>query len=571
VTLHHAVIRQATTHMITVETVASLPLIVDGRRAMWAEIDIRRGGEIRIGTNRITVTIGDATTDIHLVITHAEAAREEADDASRESEARFSLAGVAPGKRPMAWIAALLILGFFVALPIWSFHRAPAKLTAQQMAGNFVHADASWSVGPLSHAHAALEHDCKACHVNAFVAVPDSACRTCHADTHDHAALDRLAIARAPPGGINGLEQRIAIMFGQTPGRCVECHVEHQGAGAMPPPAQAFCADCHAALKSHLPDTKLADAGDFATSHPQFRPVVMTAPGDAPTFARVSLDADPRENTGLKFPHALHLDARGGAAEMAMTLGRKPLGCADCHVPDESGARFRPVSMERNCQSCHSLAFDRSGGVVRTLRHGEVDQVKADISDFYGVHPVGPPIDTTARTRPGQITLAPFPRGGGAAAAIRAVFSKGGACYDCHVITPPSSPGSLNFGVVLVRQPLRYMAHGWFDHAAHTSETCASCHRAALTSNDTQRLMLPGIATCRNCHGGEAARPPRVRSTCAMCHDYHAGRGAPQAIRAGGKTGRGELIPLRLQWNGYGATGVSAPSEPPAALPAQGP
>ena len=47
---------------------------------------------------------------------------------------------------------------------------------------------------------------------------------------------------------------------------------------------------------------------------------------------------------------------------------------------------------------------------------------------------------------------------------------------------------------------------------------CASCHAAALKSQQSSDVLLPGIATCRACHhsGTEAAE-----SRCFECHTYH--------------------------------------------------
>ncbi len=45
--------------------------------------------------------------------------------------------------------------------------------------------------------------------------------------------------------------------------------------------------------------------------------------------------------------------------------------------------RVKPVEMERDCAMCHSLAFETVGGVTRTLRHGEPDQVVADLTAYY--------------------------------------------------------------------------------------------------------------------------------------------------------------------------------------------
>ena len=507
VTLHHAEIRRAGAG-VAINALAAIPLLVDGRSTEHAEIDIARGGEIRIGAARIAISAGEDGGAITVAVTRDGAQLEGADDAGRH----FSLAGTAIGKRPMAWTLALAILAFFLAWPIWSFTHAPAKLTEAQMASGYQHIASSWSSGPLSLAHAGLTRNCKSCHVEAFVAVSDSACQSCHTDVPSHADADRLATAKPRPGGIAGFKLAVADLFGRDPGRCVDCHAEHSGPGAMPAVAESQCAGCHADLKTKLPDTKLGDAGDFGRAHPQFLPAVMTTPGDYPRFTRIPL-GDPAtraQDSGLKFPHALHLSQIGGVARMQFTLGRKPLACAECHVADDSGARFKPVSMERNCAQCHDLAFDRVGGTLRTLRHGNTAQVIADV-------------------------LAA--RGAGGPAMVRAIFSPKGMCYDCHVVVPPGN--GLNYRIVPVREQSRFMGKGWFDHAAHTTTKCSGCHSQALTTNDSRILMLPGISTCRQCHGGDTARAPQVRSTCAMCHDYHRGSGAPHAIRSGKVAARG--------------------------------
>ena len=188
---------------------------------------------------------------------------------------------------------------------------------------------------------------------------------------------------------------------------------------------------------------------------------------------------------------------------------------------------------------CHSLAFDRIDGTIRTLRHGEPDQVVADLRAFY--RSTGPlrPINfgSVDRRRPGDFAVqrtssnfafAAATRGGRAEAAIRSVFSEGGACFDCHRVTQPGVQGP-NYGIVPVRLPERYMKKGWFDHASHTTESCQSCH-AAPTSDSASDVLLPKIASCRECHGGESAHK-QVQSSCAMCHDYHMGAGTPLMVR----------------------------------------
>src|SRR3546814_19748828 len=117
----------------------------------------------------------------------------------------------------------------------------------------------------------------------------------------------------------------------------------------MAPTAQRFCSDCHATLEEQLPDTELANAGDFGTAHPEFQPAFITRwDGDRPVLGRASLASNPREDSNLKFPHDLHLSKTGGVAQMAGPLGTD-FGFADAHVCTDSpaqtptGVRFHPL------------------------------------------------------------------------------------------------------------------------------------------------------------------------------------------------------------------------------------
>jgi len=393
----HAVITRAGPRRIAVAVETGFKVEIDGRVTSGGDVDVARGGEIACGDARIMVS-RDADGVIVLTVTRAPA------DAEPDDESAFSLAPVLPGKRPMAYVLIATVLAIFLAWPIWYFTRTADPATAR------IHADRSWTPGPLSAAHHGLEGNCKACHVEAFVAVRDTACIACHKDVHDHAPPARLATARAPLGLGGRILAGWAKAFNKPDrGACVDCHREHDGAGPMPPTPQVFCADCHAALKDRLTDTKIGNAGNFGAAHPQFRPVVATAPGATPMLARETIGPGLHEANGLKFPHALHLDVRGGVAQMARTLkGRYGFGdalaCADCHKPTADGARFLPVDMERDCKMCHDLAFDQVGGTVRTLRHGDIAQMTADLRAMYrGTAPSRPlELGGMARRRPGQ-------------------------------------------------------------------------------------------------------------------------------------------------------------------------
>jgi predicted CXXCH cytochrome family protein len=491
----------------------TLGFTVDGRTVRAAEIDGGKGAELRFGSYRIAVSLDTDRTPL-LTIEQAEGTTDELDE-----KRGFSLAGSLPGKRPMSWLLALLVAGLFLALPIASsLMRDPVK--KQTVAG-----DASWSTGKLSLAHHALEGSCESCHVRPFEAVRDETCQSCHKDVHGHAPGARLAVAMGEPPMGGKLLRSVAHAFGKPgPGACTDCHTEHEGPTRMEPARQAMCADCHGTLDRRLPDTRLGNAADFGKLHPQFSPAV------AGSAKRVSLDTDPREDPGFAFSHKLHLDKLGGVARMAASIGAERdygssgLVCANCHRPSEDGVRFGKVDMERDCEGCHSLAYDRVGGIFRRLRHGDVDQMVADLSVARAENPV-----VTGRRRPGRYAAqgayyADFRRPASGMGLARRALSRDGICGECH--TPDFSGGRMS--VMPVSQVTRYMAHGWFDHKPHKQESCTSCH-AAEKSASSSDLLLPGIAQCRTCHLGETASAAKVPSSCAMCHSYHPTGQAPMS------------------------------------------
>jgi len=555
VTPHHASLELAGPHRLLVSASGTLGFDWDGRRVVSAEIDPAQGADLRFGGHHVMVAPGEGGVVV-LTVQRVEALSEASEE--KDEVRSFSLAGTMIGKRSLAWGLALAILIAFLAVPILSYALRPQEDTRNIYAvmkdkgagKDVVLGDASWSSGPLSRAHHALEGKCESCHQNAFVSVRDSACKTCHEKVHDHAPLDRIRVARGDPGLGGRFLAGVGHLFGRPgPGACVDCHIEHEGAGPMEPTRQAFCTDCHADLSTRLKDTKLGDAADFGTAHPEFRPLVMAAPGAHPRFARVSLADHPKNESGLKFPHDLHLSRTGGVAQMARRLSGDhgfgdALACKDCHRPTGDGVRFQPVDMERDCQMCHSLGFETVGGITRTLRHGEPDQVIADLRAYYRSTGPAVPIELggMARRRPGDYARgklyhayfgAVAARPNGADAAIAAVFSKGGACYDCHSITPPGAGGKASWSVVPVHQTGRFFTRGWFDHKAHDTEKCESCH-AAPQSKQASDLLLPDLKSCRSCHGGEKSASD-VPSGCALCHSYHADDGAPWVSSAGVK------------------------------------
>ena len=500
----------------------TLGFTLDGRTREDSAIDPGEGAELALGTYRLDFARG---ADGVVEITVRQAGGRAKD--KHEALAGFSLGSVLPGKRAMAWAGLAAILLAFLAIPVWT-HVTRERVKPDFDKPGAVMMDASWRTGALSQAHHGLEDNCEACHVEPFVAVRDQSCLACHADIGDHAAPPRQALARGAPTGFDKVQWGVAHVFHKPgPGACTDCHTEHEGAGRMEPAREQFCADCHGSLNTRLTDTRLGNASDFGKAHPQFQAVLTTERGQAAPV-RVSLASRPHQWDGLRFPHAMHLSGTNGVAQMARRLGAgrgygKPLECASCHRKTADGVRFLPVDMEKDCEACHSLVYDKVGPTTfRTLRHGNIEQMRADLLALDARAP-----RDAGRRRPGQYgSLYRVNFGGPGAALLSRAMSEKGLCGECHIAA--GGPGSLE--VMPVTQPARYMINGWFDHEAHKQEKCTTCH-AADKSNSSSDLLLPSIAQCRDCHQGESDRKAEVPSSCAMCHTYHPREGAAAAPR----------------------------------------
>jgi hypothetical protein len=548
VALRHAMVERRGAQLAII-CEPGLTVEFNGRKVARGETDVGTGAEIALASHLLRfMPAPPGAQEIALTV---ERITEGAAKLDKDGERLFSLAPVMPGKRAMAWLLMAAVLALCVAWPLKARHDRVQKAAAFSR----FQADEMWSAGHLSRGHAALQHDCSACHVKPFESVRDTACLACHKAVHGHADPFRLAEAQPDLTSWGRLQLRVKHVFNLPPGRCLDCHREHEGAHDMPPTPQRFCSDCHANLTAKLPDTRFGNAGDFAHLHPAFRPIAVTGwDGERPVLRRVPLGVRAREQNGLRFPHALHLSSGNGVAQMARTLGMgRGLDCRNCHRPNRDGVRFRAVEMERNCAMCHDLAFDRVGGTVRTLRHGDPAQVIADLRALYGGRSAPAPANLSpfARTRPGTAAgegarsrYIRFAAAPGADAAVRRVFSPGGACYDCHRVEVPP-PGSLAYRIAPVAFPARYVQHGWFDHRSHATRSCVTCH-AARTSNSASDLLLPDIGTCRTCHGGERTRKP-VASSCAMCHDYHRDEGAPAMVIRQRISGERRQTPARIE------------------------
>jgi predicted CXXCH cytochrome family protein len=365
---------------------------------------------------------------------------------------------------------------------------------------------ASWNPGPLSTGHAHVADRCEKCHVESFRSVPDRACIACHGSIAAHVAAAR-------------------NFKGFTSDRCGSCHVEHRGPQALIVFSDSFCARCHGDLATRIRDTAYGDVESFGEEHPEFRASVVAEVGGGDR-RRIELANTPAEHSGLTFPHEKHLVPR-----LRAPAGEVQLVCADCHTPDASGATMKPIAFAKDCQRCHSLAFDELHG-DRQAPHAEPAAVRQGVLEFYATLALtgqarDPQAPEIARRRPGRDLTEPERlealRWAEARtdSAVNALLGANGPCDECHAISQADTSYQVApVHVVPFKGAARWLPLAKFSHEAHGAVQCERCH-AARTAASSEAVLLPSIETCRDCHAGERAAHGKVSSPCLLCHDFH--------------------------------------------------
>jgi hypothetical protein len=218
----------------------------------------------------------------------------------------------------------------------------------------------------------------------------------------------------------------------------------------------------------------------------------------------------------VKFGHEVHMKAGLRGPD-----GPTQLQCASCHTLESKDGRLGPAistaNFEDHCETCHRLEFHRR--VAQVLPHDKPEVVLAfarqALTEYIAANPgdvnlVDPPLD------PRILTPRPGPAGNAAEWIRRAMedtqtlmWRK--TCIECHTPTPA-------FEIPEAQIKDRWMTGARFDHTAHQLVACAECHGSAAASKVTADVLLPGVATCQQCH-----RPGRAAASanCSECHVYH--------------------------------------------------
>jgi hypothetical protein len=211
------------------------------------------------------------------------------------------------------------------------------------------------------------------------------------------------------------------------------------------------------------------------------------------------------------------------------------MDCKNCHLPDETGTRFKPVTMKEHCQDCHSLEFEPKAA-KRQVPHGKVDDVIASVREFYAQAaladtPIDVLVDDGIR-RPGE-KLAPARRQSALAWAtqkadkITRELMEDRVCFSCHQITPMAGAGkpgatAASWHIAPVAITQHWLPKARFPHNQHATHDCSKCHAVAQSKRSSD-IAIPDIGRCRECHGGNATAVDKAPGRCETCHGFHVG------------------------------------------------
>lgn len=330
--------------------------------------------------------------------------------------------------------------------------------------------ESALSPGPLSRPHAMLANDCARCHTLPFrdlrailgtdaQRAMNAACLDCHGEHlgFDHINLD-------PHHGAPG--RRLEGVA------CADCHVEHEAALDLRDVADPACVRCHAQQDEPL-DRFTGVSGPGL--HPDFRPTPGSDPGT------------------LHFDHQVHL--AGGRST-----------CSDCHHSEDPAGAHRlgrlmsPVQFERDCRSCHPLTVEVASTTL-DLPHAAPAVVNAAVDRQTHEQGLGAHWQANVALH---------------------LYAEAGLCGRCHPVE--SLPTGATIAPVNITE--RWYPHAAFDHGQHTAvgyltedygrdAACRHCHAGALSSRHASDVLVPGIETCRQCHGQGAS------DRCSSCHTFH--------------------------------------------------
>ena len=473
--------------------------VVDG-------IQLKVGDRIRLGLYELKVqeSIEAVGGDEAFVLT---CERIEPDDAvlllGQAGTPAGSGVGARLGMRGVSWVLGLLVFLMFFVWPMAAHYAAESRdvgaldtatTAGHQPVGHWATwGRSAWLTGAVSRSHALFGDECTSCHQRAFVPVDATDCLTCHDDVQEHVRVEQFSFASLGATG------------------CLQCHQEHEGNDQLVLSDSRLCVNCHQNLAATSEGkVEVSDVVGFS-QHPEFR------------VHGVKSNID----TGLKFPHNVHLDSKG---VLNLKEESQVLACRDCHLVEKEGTKMAFPQFEEHCAACHSLRFAFEAP-DRTMPHGDVAKAKSFIRDTYAsvavkggfrlpIEEVPKAIrETVKKLKPEAVEMAQVLAwvDKKSASVISGSFGKG-QCAECHTIIE-NKDDPLAWDIVPVDPAVVSFTGARFDHAPHRQVTCTTCH-GAKASKVASDVLLPKIGKCQSCHGPPSASP-LLPTQCVDCHGFH--------------------------------------------------
>jgi predicted CXXCH cytochrome family protein len=472
--MHHAVIKRLDDGQLYLVSING-ELEVDG--AILAKIALTHGKQVTIGPYLLTVE--PAPPDVNIAVSLLLSHRLPDDFQDIKARTHEPLQGASAFKRKLAlWMAAFIALTF-LALPL--AQNLIPKLQSK-MASMPLGLDRVWSPGHISNAHLHFGSQCFNCHEKLTQRVTDQACIKCHQDIAPH-------IADAT------LEKKVFNKTGLFSDgiHCAECHREHKAPHPLARQDNAMCVKCHGDIKSVDAETKLPDVQDFDQDHPAFKLTFLRNGKDLERIPQAE-KAWLIEKSGLKFPHSQHFGKVQGPNGI---WDVRELICTNCHQQEGKEMRFKPVSFERDCLSCHVSELKLGPPeVILTVPHGSEQNV----------------INALKAQAPNKFLA-------------YSESLKTDGCAYCHEIQAPKKGDVLPWKITPLSISQDWFSKAHFNHASHRTQKCQSCHQVEA-SDSSEDVAMPDRKSCLRCHSGNSPKSKRIASTCMSCHDFHGAHAA---------------------------------------------
>lgn len=382
-----------------------------------------------------------------------------------------------------------------------------------------------YSSGRMSGAHAVLEKQCAACHVEKageFSAkAADTACLACH------------------DGPVHHQEQVRADVPA-----CATCHVEHRGRVNIVASSNISCSECHSNLKvltgslpysAHIRTLEdghpeiaarrenAKDPGTILLNHNVHMKPIRRGPNGPIVQMECSDCHRPEGYKGL-WPYADvdYVDAKVSYDEKDVLLPLNAGSLQPRHIMPR--AYMAPVKFSTACAECHLLTFDKRFDMG--VPHDKPDVIRAFLvrkfQEYIAAHPAevrverDPKRDLTGKPIPPEVRVLTPAQWVSERTADAEELLWRKTCKQCHALS--LVPGNDLPHIAEAKLTVRWMPHARFDHDAHRGFSCVGCHPAALTSKETSDILIPNLANCKICH---APGPDHAESRCFECHTYH--------------------------------------------------